>query len=254
MASPPDGPRTAAPLRAGLFVVALCLVAMVAVSVAAWDSLPELVTTREATRHRQAGEVPRWVLLSAIPAADVFVVAVVLAAAPAERAVERRFGLQFGARDTAAKTQTLTLVLILLSALFLALHLIVAALYAGTSLPVLPLTFVTLGVFLAALGRMLPAFARAFAPPKHPRMRLAAEAWRNSHTVGGRVMSAAGLVLVVTAPAYSVLQPSLLGKVALLGGVTPGAVLVPFAVMAVRTLAAVLRGGEEEAGPGGAEE
>ncbi|TQN28508.1 hypothetical protein FHX37_3853 [Haloactinospora alba] len=254
MASPPDGPRTVEPPRAGLFAVALCLLAMVAVSAVAWDRIPELVTTREATRHRAAAEVPRWVLLSILPAAEVFVVSVVLAAAPAERAVERRSGLQFGERDTAAKTRTLTLVLVLLSALFLALHVIVAALYAGAPIPVLPLALVTLGVFLATLGAVLPVLARTSALPEHPRLRLVAEAWRASHTVGGRVMSAAGLVLVAAAPLPSVLQPSSLGKAVLLWGATPAAVLVPFAVMAVRTATAVLRGRGEGSGTGGAAE
>lgn len=222
--------------RAGLLGTVLFLLAMAATSWIAWDSVPEIVTTREATQQRDATEVPRWLILSAFPATGVVIAGLLLLAPKTERFLERRFDLRFGADSTAGKQRALDLTLLLLAALLLALHVLITLLFASAPIPAVPAFLAVLGLFLAGLGAAMPAIGRAMSLPRSPGMRRLASAWAQAHRPGGRVMSAIGLILLVAALAYHSLAPQPGPAAVLIGGAAAFSVLLPFAAMVVSTV------------------
>ncbi|KIH99635.1 hypothetical protein LP52_05015 [Streptomonospora alba] len=219
---------------------AVLLFAMVAVSWIAWDSVPEIVTTREAAQQRDATEVPRWVILSAFPAAGVVITGLLMLAPRTERVLERRFDLRFGADSNVGKQRALDLTLVLVSGLLLALQILVALLFASAPIPVLPAVLAVLGPFLVALGAAMPAIGRAVSLPRSPQARRLVWAWAQAHRPGGRAMSALGLALLVAVPAAHTLVPQSGPAAVLVGGAAALSVLLPFAVMALSTVRTLL--------------
>ncbi|MBB6174052.1 hypothetical protein HNR23_004112 [Nocardiopsis mwathae] len=144
-------------LRTGVICSMVCLIAMLGVSLLAWDALPALSTTREATEHRAATEVPRWVIATSFPAVTVLLTVLIVAHRPIDRAfakaVERVLPLP--AEDEATKTSNLNVVLAVLAPFLLALHCVILAVETGRDFPVLPVVLALVAALLVALGLLL---------------------------------------------------------------------------------------------------
>ncbi|WP_116247494.1 hypothetical protein [Nocardiopsis sp. FIRDI 009] len=228
MARPSEGRHRSLP-TIGLGCTLVCLVAMAAITWAAWDLLPAMVTTREASDPRGAIRVPRALFVSLAPVAAVLVSALVVAAAPLDRAIERRLGLQVGG-DARARARNLDAVLAVMGVLFLVVHCLVVIVGTGESFPVLPTVGISVGVLLAIMGVLTSSAARSWSTPADPGVRAWAGAWRRVQPLAGRTMIVSGLLLALVAPAVFVLLPGTLTGMLVTAVATVAATLLPFGV------------------------
>ncbi|ASU81993.1 hypothetical protein CDO52_03635 [Nocardiopsis gilva YIM 90087] len=135
----------------------MSVVAMLGIAWAAWDLLPEVVTTREATVDRTATEVSRWVVVGAVPAAAVLCTVLMVGARPFDRFIVRflgRLGLPAGDGDR-DRVRDLNAVLITLALFFFVTHCVIIAYEAGAEFPVVPVALALVGAVVATLGVLL---------------------------------------------------------------------------------------------------
>ncbi|MEU4571216.1 hypothetical protein [Nonomuraea sp. NPDC023979] len=180
--------------RTGAVIATLSLAAMLAVSWALWDALPELITTREATPDRAGVRVPRLLAAGALPAALVLVVAALGAGVVVGRRAPAVLNTLFTLTPSRA---ALSVVLGTLPPFLLVLHTGLLVWTAGYAVPVEQIMAASLGLLLVALGRALPRVTPDL--PEAP-----AREWKRAQRPGGLATT---LVGVACAAAAWVLPP-----------------------------------------------
>ncbi|MEV4174304.1 hypothetical protein [Nonomuraea sp. NPDC049709] len=176
--------RTAERLRApwpGIMVSLLSLAAMIAISWAVWDSLPELVTTREATPRRAGVRVPRLILAAALPATLV-VIGIVMAGATAVADRLRPHLPPLLVASPSRQTRSMNVLFVLLPPFLTVLHGGLLLRTAGHDVPLERGMAVAIGLLLAGLGLALPRISA----------RLPVPGWGRAQRLGGLAMTAVG--------------------------------------------------------------
>ncbi|GAA2898829.1 hypothetical protein [Nonomuraea rubra] len=173
---------------AGAVVSVLSLIAMVVISRAVYDSLPELVTTRQARPGTAEVRVTRTVLATAAPVALVVLVALM---AGSGLVAERLRGLVPPALigSPAAQARSTNVLLALLPPFLLVLHGGMLLRTAGHDFPLEVTVAVAFGLLIAGLGHALPRI--------HP-LRFVPGAER-AQRFGGHLMMAVGGCCAVAA-------------------------------------------------------
>ncbi|MEU4836192.1 hypothetical protein [Streptosporangium sp. NPDC023615] len=190
-----DSPA-ARPPWAGITVSALSLLAMVAIAWAVWDSLPEFVTTREATATRSGIEVPRLVLAAALPATLVVIGVVMTGSTLLGSRLRHRLDPMLVATPS-AQTRSMNVLFVVLPLLLLVLQAGLLLRTAGREFPMEQAVAVAFGVLLIGLGNILPKIAPSRIPGGGGgRLVLA---WQRSQRAGGTAMVVLGIACAVTA-------------------------------------------------------
>ncbi|MEV7801703.1 hypothetical protein AB0O28_02000 [Microbispora sp. NPDC088329] len=186
----------ARPPWAGIVVYVLCLLAMVAVSWMLWDSLPDVVVTREATAERAGVQVPRFVIVAAVPVTLLIVGAVMTSTLMAGGRLRRRVDPALVVRPQ-SQTKAMNVVFVVLPLFLLALHSGLLLRAAGHEVPLDRAMAVGIGLLLIALGNVLPKIGPSRVPEgSSERVVLA---WQRAQRPGGLAMMLLGVACVVAA-------------------------------------------------------
>ncbi|NJP97260.1 hypothetical protein HCN51_48895 [Nonomuraea sp. FMUSA5-5] len=136
---------------AGVVVTALSLAATVAISFAVYDSLPELVTTREPRPGRMGSQVPRIVLVAAVPLTLVLLGTLMVGRALVADRLRRLVPAALVPRRRSAD-----LFLVVLPPFFAVVHGGVLLRTAGHAFPLEVTVAVAFGLLIAGLSRARP--------------------------------------------------------------------------------------------------
>ncbi|NUW36717.1 hypothetical protein HTZ77_35715 [Nonomuraea sp. SMC257] len=194
---------------AGVVVTVMSVIAMAAIGWAAWDSLPEVVTTRPATPARHGVTVPRLVFVTALPMALAFVGVVVAGGtALADRVFPRTplsprgpvparvmvwpRGALWLMTPPSVRAGTLNVLFVALPLFLVVLQAGVLLRAAGHDLPLDTVVAVAFGLLLVALGGRLARIG--------PWYGSAGE--RRSRRVAAALMTAVGVACAAGAPLF----------------------------------------------------
>jgi uncharacterized membrane protein len=186
--------QAARPPWAGIVASAACFLAMITIAYAMWDSLPEYLATREATATRPGVNVPRIVVVGALPAVLLLIGAVMTVSTIVGGRLRDYVDPTLVASP---KSQTRSM-----NVLFVVLPLLLVTLQAGLlskathyDFPLQQAVGVAFGILLIGLGNVLPKISSTSISTGSTR-RLAL-AWQRSQRTGGVALMLLGVLCVV---------------------------------------------------------
>ncbi|WP_062429422.1 hypothetical protein [Herbidospora daliensis] len=181
----------------GIAVSALSVVVMAGVGVALWDSLPDLVVTRDPTPQRAGSAVPKFVAVAATPGVLLVIAAVMVASTKLGNRLKPHVDPRLVASPD-AQVRTMNVLFTLLPLFLIVVHTGFLLTAAGHGFPLERAAAVGFGVLLMGLGNVLPKIAPSAVGGDDALGRWTL-AWQRSQRWGGAAMVVLGAVCAVAA-------------------------------------------------------
>ncbi|MFI6393152.1 hypothetical protein [Nonomuraea sp. NPDC050540] len=190
MSNAPSNLQTARPPWIGIIVSALSLLAMAVVAWRVWDSLPALVNTREATPIRAGVQVPRIVVVTALPGVLVLIAAIMTVSTTLGGRLRHHVDPRLVASPR-SQTRSMNVLFVILPLFLLVLHTGLLFKTTDRHFPLEQAVGVAFGVLLASLGNVLPKISPARVSGRF------ALAWQHSQRAGGAAMVILGIACAI---------------------------------------------------------